>query len=216
MRLIVTLLLVATFFHCTAQKSYTFVFLNKKADKTELPADEIKKIMDGHMANISRLAQEGKLIAAGPFDGGGGIFILNTTSIEEAETWLSTDPGVQAKRWNVELLPYTPRTGSVCSLQPPYEMVNYHFIRFTAIVTKSTAHNYPDILKRHDEYVKQKFGSSGNLITEGIFGDSDGGILVLKGDLQKDIFDNDPGVQEALLQVDIKKLFIAKGAFCEK
>jgi hypothetical protein len=39
---------------------------------------------------------------------------------------------------------------------------------------------------------------------------------VLKGDLQKDVFDNDPGVQEALLQVDIKTLWIAKGAFCEK
>ena len=168
------------------------------------------------MANISRLAQEGKLIAAGPFEGGGGIFIFNTTSVEEATSWLSTDPGVQANRWNVEILPYTPRTGSVCKANPPYEMVNYHFIRFTAIVTKSTAQNYPDILKRHDEYIKAKFSSTGNIITEGIFGDADGGILVLKGDLQKEIFDTDPGVQEALLQVDVKKLFIAKGSFCEK
>jgi uncharacterized protein YciI len=79
-------------------KSYTFVFLNKKADAEPLPKEQVDKIMEGHMANINRLAKEGKLVAAGPFDGGGGIFILNTTSINEANEWLSTDPGIQAKR----------------------------------------------------------------------------------------------------------------------
>ena len=34
--------------------------------------------------------------------------------------------------------------------------------------------------------------------------------------LQKEIIEADPGVQEALLQFDIKKLWVAKGAFCEK
>jgi uncharacterized protein YciI len=201
---------------CYAQQSFTFVFLNKRTDKAELPEAEVKKIMDGHMANINRLAKEGKLISAGPFEGGGGIFIFNTTSVEEAKQWLSTDPGVQANRWNVEILLYKPRINSACAVGEPYQMVTYHFIRFIAQVTKSTSHNYPEILKRHDEYIKVNFGSSGNIITEGVFGDADGGILVLKGDLQKDVFDNDPGVQEALLQVDIKTLWIAKGAFCEK
>ncbi|HRG07858.1 MAG TPA: hypothetical protein PLJ08_04720, partial [Cyclobacteriaceae bacterium] len=48
-----------------------FVFLNKRTDKAELPEAEVKKIMEGHLANIERLAKEGKLISAGPFDGGG-------------------------------------------------------------------------------------------------------------------------------------------------
>jgi uncharacterized protein YciI len=199
----------------TAQTSYTFIFLNNKPDKQELPQEEVKKIMDGHMANMGRLAQEKKLLAAGPFEGGGGIFIFNTTSIDTAAKWLSTDPGVQAKRWNVEMLSYQPRTGGICPVGENYEMTSYHFIRFTAQVTKSTAGDYPTILRRHEEYIKEKFSKSGNVITEGIFG-NDGGILVLKGDLQKEIFETDPGVQEALLQVDIKKLWIAKGSFCEK
>jgi len=171
--------------------------------------------MDGHMANINRLAKEKKLAVAGPFDGGGGIFIFNTSSVDTAAKWLSTDPGVQAKRWNIEILPYQPRTGGVCPVGETYEMTNYHFIRFIAQVTKSTTGNYPDILRRHEAYIKEKFSKTGNVITEGIFG-NDGGILVLKGDLQKEIFETDPGVQEALLQVDIKKLWIAKGSFCEK
>lgn len=198
-----------------AQASFTFVFLNSKKDKQELPPEEVKKIMEGHMANIGRLAKEKKLAVAGPFDGGGGIFIFNTSSVDTAAKWLSTDPGVQAKRWNIEILPYQPRTGGVCPVGENYEMTSYHFIRFIAQVTKSTTRNYPDILRRHEEYIKEKFSKTGNVITEGIFG-NDGGILVLKGDLQNEIFEKDPGVQEALIQFDIKKLWIAKGSFCEK
>ena len=201
---------------CSAQ-DYSFVFLNKKSDKKELPDEEVKKIMDGHMANIERLAKEKKLLAAGPFDGGGGVFIFSTKSVDEAKEWLSTDPGVKAERWNIEIFPYQPRTGGVCPVGENYEMTSYNFVRFTAQVSKSTSKNYPDILRRHDEYIKEKFSKNENVITEGIFGTRDGGILILKGDVpQKEIFENDPGVQEMLLQFEIKKLWIAKGSFCEK
>lgn len=199
-----------------SQNSYTFVFLNNKPDKKELPKEEVDKIMQGHMDNINRLAKEGKLLVAGPFEGGGGIFIFNTTSVEEAKEWLSTDPGVQANRWNVEVLPFQPRIGSVCVVGEDYEMTTYHFIRFTAQVTKVTTGNYPEILKRHDDYIREQFSKTGNIIAEGIFGDYDGGILILKGDLQQDVIEADPGVQETLLQFEIKKLWVAKGSFCEK
>ena len=196
-------------------KSYTFVFLNKKPDAEKLTKEQSEKIMEGHMANINRLAKEGKLLAAGPFDGGGGIFIFNTSSIEETKSWLDTDPGVQARRWNVEVHPYTPRTGSVCPVSEPYEMVSYSFIRFTAEVSKFTASTYPQIIKKHDDYLKQ-LNVTGNVITEGIFGLNDGGILVMKGDVKREVFETDPGVQEGLLNLEIKKLYIAKGSFCEK
>lgn len=211
---LVILFLIASL-TCSAQR-YTFVFLNNKPDKEAITPAESKKIMEGHMANIGRLAKEGKLIIAGPFEGGGGIFIFNTTSVDTAMAWLSTDPGVQAKRWNLELIPYQPRTNGVCKVGEPYEMVMYTFVRFKAQVTKSTIKNAADILHRHDEYIKEQFSKTGNVITEGIFGEYDGGILVLKGDMQKEIFEADPGVQEALLQFEIKKLYIAKGSFCEK
>jgi uncharacterized protein YciI len=197
-----------------AQK-FTFVFLNKKPDAEVLAPEQSKKIMEGHMANINRLASEGKLISAGPFEGGGGIFILNTISLEEAKAWLDTDPGVQAKRWNIEMFPYTPRIGSACAVKEPYEMVNYTFIRFDAIVSKPTAATASSIMKKHDDYISQ-LASSGSVVTEGFFGTGDGGILVMKGDVQKELIEADPGIQEDLIQFQIKKLFIAKGAFCEK
>jgi uncharacterized protein YciI len=183
-------------------------------DKQELPKEEVDKIMKGHMDNMERLAKEGKLIAAGPFDGGGGIFIFNTTSVDTANSWLSTDPGVQAKRWNLEVLPYKPRVNPPCVAKEPYEMVNYHFIRFTTQSSKSTAKNYSKIIKRHDAHLK-KIMKDGNVVTEGTLG-NEGGFLILKGELPKELLEADPGVLEAVLQMEIKKLFIAKGSFCEK
>ena len=215
MRTVITIVFALQLLSCSAQ-DYTFIFLNTRTDKQELSKEEVDKIMQGHMDNINRLAKEGKLIVAEPMEGGGGIFIFNTTSADEARQWLSTYPGVQANRWNIEILPYTPRTGGACSVGEPYEMVTYHFIRFTPQVTKVTSGNYPEILQRHDAYIKNQFSTTGNVIAAGTFGDHDGGILILKGELQKEIVEADPGVQEALLQVSIKKLWVAKGSFCEK
>lgn len=216
MRSIFLLLFSLVCFWSSAQSSrYTFVFLNTRTDKAELPKEEVDKLMQGHMANITRLATEGKLIVAGPFDGGGGIFILNTTSIDEANTWLSTDPGIQANRWKLDVLPYQPRIGGVCVAKEPYEMVTYNFIRFRSNIHKETVGDYPVLLKRHDEYLKQ-LAKNGNVITEGIFDDQEGGILIMKGDIQPEVFENDPAVKGGTLLFEIKKLWVAKGAFCEQ
>jgi uncharacterized protein YciI len=194
---------------------YIFVFLNKKADKAELPAEEVKKIMDGHMANINRLAKEGKLIAAGPFDGGGGIFIFKSNSIDQVQEWLKTDPGIQANRWNVEVLPYFPRLGAVCAVGEPYKMVTYQFIRYLPNITKYNINQLPQIFKKHHDYLAALRGSA-KVITDAIFGDSDGGILVIDGELSQEVIENDPAVLEGLLEADVKKIWIAQGSFCEK
>lgn len=196
------------------EKTYTIVFLNKKTDAETLPKEQVDKIMEGHMANINRLAKEKKLLAAGPFDGGGGIFILNTTSREEAQTWLQGDPGIQAKRWNVELLPYIPRTGGICPVGEKYEMTQYTLIRYDVLVSKFTAQDFPQILKQHDDYLKTLAGT-GNVVTEAIFGQRDGGILVVKGSLEREVIEADPAVQQELLSVQVRNLWIAKGSFCE-
>jgi uncharacterized protein YciI len=194
-------------------KSYSFVFLHKKADATEMPKEQLDQLMEGHMANINRLAKEGKLVAAGPFEGGGGIFVLNTTSIEQATQWLSTDPGVQARRWDIEILPYTPRIRSICAVDEPYEMVTYHFVRFRP--GKSALQESQSLYSQHANHLKL-LEEKGNIVTEGTFGITDGGIVVLNGELHKEFLESDPAVIEGLFTLDIKKLWIAKGSFCEK
>nr|WP_295929994.1 YciI family protein [uncultured Dyadobacter sp.] len=87
-------------------KKYVMVFL-KTGSATNVPKSKSDSAFAGHMQNISRLAESGKLVVAGPFaknDKYRGIFILNTDSIEEAKKLVESDPAVQAKLLDMELL----------------------------------------------------------------------------------------------------------------
>jgi uncharacterized protein YciI len=59
------------------------------------------------MANITRLAANGKLIVAGPLEKNDknyrGIFIFNVKTIAEANELLITDPTIKAKVLDAEL-----------------------------------------------------------------------------------------------------------------
>ncbi len=196
-------------------KSYVFVFLIKHSDKAELPKEQVDKIMEGHMANIKKMAKEGHLLVAGPFEGGGGIFIFNSTSMNDVTEWMKPDPGIQSNRWKVEMLQYTPRAGSVCAAREPIEMTMYSFVRYIPNIAKFNVQEAPKIFDKHDDYLKE-IKKTGNVITEGTFGDNEGGILIMKGDLQPEVIEQDPAVREGLLELEPKKLYVAKGAFCEK
>jgi uncharacterized protein YciI len=196
-------------------KSYVFVFLHKRNDKAELPKEQVDKIMEGHMANINKMAKEGHLLAAGPFEGGGGIFVFNSTSVNDVTEWMKGDPGIQANRWKVEMLLYLPRTGSVCVAKEPYEMVTYSFVRYIPNIAKFNVQEAPEIFGKHDDYLKE-IKKTGNVMAEGTFGENEGGILIMKGDLQPEVIEQDPAVHEGLLELDSKKLYVAKGSFCEK
>nr|WP_211196210.1 YciI family protein [Flavobacterium sp. H122] len=90
-------------------KNYVFCIL-KTGSNTTATAEEKKKYFEGHMANINRLAKEGKLVIAGPFMKNDknyrGIFIFNCKTVEEAQKLVETDPAVRAKIFDVELTPW--------------------------------------------------------------------------------------------------------------
>lgn len=75
-------------------RSYVLVVL--KTGPTRVPEGEKRaQMFAGHMANIQRLADEEKLVFAGPLDGVDGwrgIFIFATPDIATARTYVSTDP----------------------------------------------------------------------------------------------------------------------------
>ncbi|MFO7670115.1 MAG: hypothetical protein R6W31_10690 [Bacteroidales bacterium] len=87
-------------------KSYILVILKTGSNQTTDTAF-ISNCFRGHLDNIDRLAKEGKMIVAGPVGNNiktyRGIFILNLTSVEEAERILQTDPAIKEKLLEVEL-----------------------------------------------------------------------------------------------------------------
>jgi uncharacterized protein len=89
-------------------KAY-FAFLTRGAKWTPEKTPQSEEIQKAHLANINRLAQEGKLVVAGPFGDNGtlrGIFVFKVASLEEAKELANTDPAVQAGRLALEVRPW--------------------------------------------------------------------------------------------------------------
>lgn len=85
---------------------YIFGLLVRGSKWTPEKTPETEKIQEGHMANINRLAETGKLILAGPFFDEGvrrGVFIFKVKSLKEAQDLTDTDPAVIAGRLRIEL-----------------------------------------------------------------------------------------------------------------
>ena len=78
-------------------KQYVFVILKSGANTSD-DKEAMNTAFAGHMKNIGRLAEEGKLVVAGPMEKNDksyrGIFILNVTTLEEAEALLASDPAI--------------------------------------------------------------------------------------------------------------------------
>ena len=81
-------------------KMYVLCILKTGPKDAEIKGDARKEIFAGHFANISRLADEGKLAVAGPFGKNDkayrGLYIFNVATIEEAEKLVMLDPAVKA------------------------------------------------------------------------------------------------------------------------
>jgi len=89
-------------------KNYVMAFLKsgsvKITDSTERAALQM-----AHLKNIQRLADEGKLIIAGPFLDNQeirGIFIFNVETLDEAKSLTESDPAIKAGTLVMELHPW--------------------------------------------------------------------------------------------------------------
>lgn len=81
-------------------RTYVLCILRTGPKDAEFKGEERKQIFEGHFANISRLADDGKLAVAGPFGKNDkswrGLYIFNVATIEEAEKLVILDPAVKA------------------------------------------------------------------------------------------------------------------------
>ena len=89
-------------------KMYVMAFL-KAGPNRNRSTEEAEKLQRAHLANIDRLAAEGKLVLAGPFGDDGpirGIFIFDVATVAEAEALTKRDPAIQAGSLAMELHPW--------------------------------------------------------------------------------------------------------------
>ncbi|HEX2644576.1 MAG TPA: DUF4440 domain-containing protein [Thermoanaerobaculia bacterium] len=101
-------------------RAYFLALLYKGPAWTPEQTPETARVQEGHMANIRRLAEEGKLTLAGPFEDAGdlrGLFVLDAGSIEEARALCATDPAIQAGRLRAEV--YTWWSAEGVGVTPP-------------------------------------------------------------------------------------------------
>jgi len=97
---------------------FILVLLVRSPKAPDMPKAELDKLQEAHIANIHRLADEGKLFKAGPtedFSGRNvrGIFIFKTDSVDKAKEWVATDPTVKAGRLTPEFMKWYVQKGTL-------------------------------------------------------------------------------------------------------
>jgi uncharacterized protein len=89
-------------------RRFVMAFL-KAGPHRDQDAATAAELQRGHMETISRLAEEGKLILAGPFLADTelrGLYLFAVETVEEARLLTETDPAVQAGRLAMDLVPW--------------------------------------------------------------------------------------------------------------
>ena len=89
-------------------KQYVMALL-KRGPNRDRSKEETDKLQRAHLDNIGKLAEEGKLVLAGPFITEGdlrGIYIFDVKTEEEARVLVKTDPAIQAGSLVMELIPW--------------------------------------------------------------------------------------------------------------
>ncbi|MCF6169781.1 MAG: YciI family protein [Bacteroidales bacterium] len=193
-----------------------FVFLNANPDRELLSEGDAEAVQAAHLRNTDKLAGEGKLLAGGPFEDGGGMFILRAKSMEQAKTIVQTDPAVQANRFDIAIHAFSLAIGDMCETEEPYEMVNYQMVIFSS--------NAGDNEQAHQlsydtrVFMAELNAKKQNIVAQGYFDGQTEGVLILNvkdaGAAAK-IFRKHPAARAGLMTYEVKTIWIAKGTFCE-
>ncbi len=86
-------------------KMYVMAILKKGRKRWMIDSVTANRLQKAHLANITKLADEGKLVVAGPFlenTDFRGIYIFDVKTVAEAQQLCNTDPAIQAESLTME------------------------------------------------------------------------------------------------------------------
>lgn len=192
--------------------SYFFVFLNANPNRPTIEKDSLNRLQAGHLANITRLYNEGKLVVAGPFGDSlaGGVFILKSGSLETATAMLDSDPAISAGRYVLELFPLRIRSGSFCPAPDENAMAKYPFARLAIDNIMSKEHR-----ALHEQYYSN-LAQSKKILFHGNLGDSTSVVVFVQDDKlasASSLVMGDPAVSQ--MRPTMRVWWNARGVFCE-
>ncbi len=84
--------------------------LKRPSGAPSYPTEELERIQAGHLEHITKMADSGELVIAGPVERGGdlrGILIFRTDDADRIEELVAQDPAIQAGRLKLELHRWT-------------------------------------------------------------------------------------------------------------
>jgi uncharacterized protein YciI len=201
-----------------ATTRYYVTFLRPHPDRKPLNEDEAKRMQSSHMANIRSMAQQGVLVAAGPFEDTprtmSGIFIFRVDSLEAAQRIAANDPTVTANRNTVDVHAWQGPSGigeeyTRLHKQDPNTPENMQVHPFCMLLKGSaweTTNNRDSILREHRQYIAS-LRQQGRLGAAGpIEGSDDLAGLVIFKPIQdaeaKRLMQDDPAVKAGLFRVE--------------
>lgn len=206
---------------------YQFAFLKRGPNWTPGSTPETQKIQEGHMANINKMAQLGKLMAAGPMGGSGdirGIFVFKVASMAEAKALAAEDPAIKAGRLALEWLTWMAPKGIGVKLNEAFRkdpnikmtMAMHHLVLLKK-GEKWTAQTSPELQQLQLEHlwsIRRRLDDKTYMAAGPLAGsDTLAGLLVIAAaapEEAKTIAESDPMVKAKHLAVELHPWYVAK------
>lgn len=102
----------------TQFESYQLILLRRRPDAPKLSDADSQALQKKHLAHLTKMAEAGKLVVAGPFEHQDdetlrGLCLYRVGSLDEARKLAEQDPAVQAGRLRVEAMTWWTEKGAL-------------------------------------------------------------------------------------------------------
>ena len=202
----------------SATTRYFLVFLRPDPARKTLTTEETERIQTAHMANIHKMADNGVLRSAGPFDDTqrtiSGIFIFKVESVERAKAIAANDPTVVEHRNTVDVHAWEGPSGigeeyfRLHRLDPttPENMQAHPFCMLLRGEQWDSKRDREELLVAHEKYIGElraagKLGAGGRIEAP----DELVGLVIFRPvqlEEAQQLMGEDPAVKAGILRVE--------------
>ena len=197
--------------HNAQGQEHILVFFTPQ--KIHTSAIDAGNLYNQHVNYVDSLKKDQVILAHGRLENDGEILLFHKSDIDEVKNLLQRDPVLITGLYRPEYFHTTINYGEFCE---PASTVpeEFNLVRYTTHITKYNVQQVPQLLRMHDEYLK-KIYATGNVAAGGVFTNSDGGFLIIRGNLASEVIMNDPTFQAGFIIPEISDIFIPEGTFCK-